>query len=36
MTGKEKLYFLLDAIEDARPLAPSGQPVLIHSAGEHY
>jgi len=30
MTGKEKLYFLLDAIDDARALAPVGQPVLIH------
>lgn len=29
MTGKEKLYFLLDAIDDARVLAPSGQPLLI-------
>ena len=31
MTGKEKLYFLLDAIEDARVLAPSGQPLKIHA-----
>jgi len=30
MTGKEKLYFLLDTIDDARTIAPSGQPVLIH------
>ncbi len=31
MSGKEKLYFLLDAIEDARVLAPSGQPLKIHA-----
>lgn len=29
MTGKEKLYFLLDAIIDARAIAPSGQPLII-------
>jgi len=29
MSGKEKIYFLLDAIDDARTLAPSGQPLLI-------
>ncbi|MFH1827028.1 MAG: hypothetical protein ABH812_01170 [bacterium] len=29
MTGKQKLYFLLDAIEDARILTPSGQPIVI-------
>jgi hypothetical protein len=29
MTGKQKLYFLLDAIEDARIIAPSGQRLLI-------
>ena len=29
MTGKEKIYFLIDAIDDARVLAPSGQPLLI-------
>lgn len=29
MTGKEKLYFLLDAIVDARDIAPSGQPLVI-------
>lgn len=29
MIGKEKIYFLLDAIDDARVLAPSGQPLLI-------
>lgn len=29
MTGKEKLYFLLDAINDARVLASSGQPLII-------
>ncbi len=31
MNGKEKLYFLLGAIEDARTITPSGQPLLIHS-----
>ncbi|KKP92825.1 MAG: hypothetical protein UR98_C0017G0017 [Parcubacteria group bacterium GW2011_GWA1_36_12] len=30
MTGKEKLYFLLNKIEDTRVITPSGQPVLIH------
>jgi hypothetical protein len=29
MDGKEKLYFLLDAINDARVLAPAGQPLII-------
>ncbi len=29
MSGKEKLYFLLDAIIDAKNIAPSGQPLLI-------
>lgn len=29
MTGKEKLYFLLNAIADARTITPSGQPVQI-------
>jgi len=31
MNGKQKLYFLLDAIENARVLAPSGQPLKIHA-----
>ena len=31
MTGKEKLYFLLNRIEDARIIAPSGQPLKIHA-----
>ena len=31
MSGKQKLYFLLGAIEDARILAPSGQPLKIHA-----
>lgn len=30
MTGKEKLYFLLDVIDDARVITPTGQPVKIH------
>ena len=29
MTGKQKIYFLLDAINDAKELAPSGQPLII-------
>lgn len=29
MNGKEKLYFLLDHIVDARGITPSGQPILI-------
>lgn len=29
MNGKEKIYFLLDAIDDARTIAPSSQPVKI-------
>lgn len=39
MTGKEKLYFLLDRIDDKRVLTPAGQPILIHPAGDlnsHY
>lgn len=33
MTGKEKLYFLLNRIDDARIITPSGQPVLVHPTG---
>jgi hypothetical protein len=29
MTGKEKIYFLVDAIDDARTIAPAGQPILV-------
>ncbi len=29
MTKREKLYFLLDAIDDARAITPAGQPILI-------
>lgn len=29
MDGKEKLYFLLGRIDDARAIAPSGQPLII-------
>lgn len=29
MNGKEKLYFLLDTIDDVRAIAPSGQPLII-------
>lgn len=29
MNGKQKLYFLLDAIDDARTIAPNGQAVVI-------
>jgi len=31
MNGKQKLYFLLDAIDDARVLSPQGQPLKIHA-----
>ncbi|MBU3978485.1 TIGR02391 family protein [Patescibacteria group bacterium] len=31
MNGKQKLYFFLNAIDDARVLAPSGQPFKIHA-----
>lgn len=39
MTGKEKLYFFLNRIEDKKVLTPKGQPILIHPAGDlnsHY
>lgn len=39
MTGKEKLYFLLIHIDDARTLAPSGQPLFIDPTNDlnrHY
>ncbi len=39
MIGKEKIYFLLNKIDDQRILTPSGQPVLIHPFGDlkgHY
>jgi len=29
MTGKEKLYFLLDIIGDIRAIAPTGKPLII-------
>jgi len=29
MNGKEKIYFLLDAIDDARTITPSGKPLII-------
>lgn len=34
MNGKEKLYFLLGAINDARIIAPSGQPLIIDPAND--
>lgn len=34
MSGKEKLYFLLNRIDDQRVLTPSGQPILIHPIGD--
>ncbi|HEX6977104.1 MAG TPA: hypothetical protein VF185_01930 [Patescibacteria group bacterium] len=34
MTGKEKLYFLLDTIDDARSVSPSGQPLIIDPAND--
>lgn len=30
MTGKQKLYFLLNKIDDVREISPSGQPLKIH------
>lgn len=29
MNGKEKIYFLIDAIDDARVITPAGQPLII-------
>lgn len=29
MTGKQKLYFLLDTIDDVRVMTPAGQPLII-------
>ena len=29
MNGKEKIYFLLDVINDARAITPAGQPLII-------
>lgn len=29
MNGKEKIYFLIDAIDEARTITPSGQPLII-------
>jgi hypothetical protein len=29
MSGKEKIYFLIDAIDDARTITPAGQPLII-------
>jgi len=29
MRGRQKLYFLIDHIEDARAIAPPGKPLLI-------
>lgn len=34
MTGKQKLYFLLDAIVDARDIAPSGHPLIIDATND--
>src|SRR3989304_2621825 len=31
MSGKEKLYFLLERVEDARAIAPYGAPLKIHA-----
>lgn len=31
MTGKQKLYFFLNRIDDARVLTPSGQPLKLHA-----
>jgi len=34
MSGKEKLYFLLNKIDDARVITPSGEPAIIHPAND--
>lgn len=34
LTGKEKLYFLINCIEDKRVLTATGQPILIHPMGD--
>ncbi|OGK30351.1 hypothetical protein A3F29_00950 [Candidatus Roizmanbacteria bacterium RIFCSPHIGHO2_12_FULL_33_9] len=34
MSGKQKLYFLLDKIDDARAIAPSGRPIVLHGAND--
>ena len=34
MTGKERVYFLLNRIDDKRETTPSGQPILIHPMGD--
>jgi len=34
LTGKEKLYFLLNRIDDKRVLTPSGKLILIHPDGD--
>lgn len=34
MSGKEKIYFLLNRIDDKRVLTPAGQPILIHPAND--
>ena len=34
MTGKKKVYFLLNRIEDKIVLTPKGQPILIHPAND--
>ena len=34
MTGKEKLYFLLNTIADKKEITPSGKPILIHPMGD--
>jgi len=31
MSGKEKIYFLLNRIDDARAITPKGEPVKIHA-----
>ncbi len=31
MSGKEKIYFLLNRIDDARTITPTGEPVKIHA-----
>lgn len=36
MDGKEKLYFLLNGIDDVRAIAPTGQPLIIDPMNDLY
>ena len=34
MTGREKIYFLINRIDDKRELTPKGKPVFIHPTND--